>query len=199
MASRKSKSKAQLDREIREALRPPPSASRGALRDLIRRARAGAEPGAELVAGDAIMAAGYSPERAGRALSPSPISEEVRAAVRQVESKRIARRDAAVAGHAARKARLPPTGSVRKANDQIHDLIHNRYFASIPLDQLFAIVERAGLRFDPSEKESILTGRSGRDTWRLFNPAGAEVDHLLVLTWHKMDTTGRYEIVAYVS
>lgn len=186
------KSSAQLDRDIAASL------PRGELRDLIRRARAG-EPGADLVSGDAIMAAGYSPERAGRALSPKPISDEVRAAVRQAESKRITRRDAAVAGHAARKARLPPPGSVRKANDQIYDLTYNRYFASVPLDQLFSIVERAGLRFDPSEKESMLTGRSGRATWQLFNQTGAEVDHMLALTWHKMDTTGRYEIVAYVS
>jgi len=189
------KSSAQLNRDIAESLQSSP---RGELRDLLRRSRAG-ETGADLVAGDAIMAAGYSPERAGRALSPKPISDEVRSAVRQVESKRIARRDAGRAGAAARAARVAPPGSVRKANDQIYDLIHNRYFASVPLDQLFAIVERTGLRFDPSEKESILTGRSGRDTWRLFNPSGSEVDHLLVLSWHKMDTTGRYEIVAYVS
>lgn len=90
--------------------------------------------------------------------------------------------------------------AARKANDAIYELVHNRYFQSVPLDRLFAIVEEAGLSFDPEEKEVILTGRDGRATWALFDPeSGREANHMLVLSWHKMDVTGRYEIVAYVS
>lgn len=187
--ARRKKSPAQLDREIAEVT------ARSALRDLLRRAQKGEEPGAALVAGDAILSAGYSPERASRALSQRPISEEVRQAVRRVEDKRIERREAAVQRAAVR----PPPGAARKASEQINNLIHNRYFSSIPLDQIFDIVERAGLHFDPEEKEVILTGREGRATWQLFSAAGRETNHMLVLSWHKMEQTGRYEIVAYVS
>lgn len=90
--------------------------------------------------------------------------------------------------------------SARKANEAIYDLIHNRYFSSVPLDQLFAAVEDAGLAFDPEEKAVILTGRDGRATWQLFDPeTNRPADHMLVLSWHKMENTGRYEVVAYVS
>jgi len=90
--------------------------------------------------------------------------------------------------------------AAKKANEAIYGLIHNKYFQSVPLDGLFAIVEEAGLSFDPEEKESILTGRTGKATWDLFDPeSGRAANHMLVLTWHKMETTGRYEIVAYVS
>ena len=90
--------------------------------------------------------------------------------------------------------------AARKANDAIYDFIHNKYFQSVPLDQLFTIVEEAGLSFDPEEKESILTGRTGKATLALFDPeSGHEAKHMLVLNWHKMENTGRYEIVAYVS
>lgn len=90
--------------------------------------------------------------------------------------------------------------AARRANDTIYALIHNRYFHAIPLDDLFTAVEEAGLRFDPEEKEVILTGRDGKATWMLFDPeSDREADHMLVLNWHKMENTGRYEVVAYVS
>lgn len=90
--------------------------------------------------------------------------------------------------------------AARNANDAIHDLINNKYFQSIPLDRLFAIVEEAGLSFDPEEKQSFLTGRDGKATWALFDPeSGRAANHMLVLIWHKMETTGRWEIVSYVS
>lgn|SRR5574341_511351 len=90
--------------------------------------------------------------------------------------------------------------AARKANDAIYDLIHNKYFQSVPLNELFAAVEDAGFSFDPEEKDFILLGRDGRETWRLFDPeSGKPADHMLVLSWHKMEGTGRYEVVAYVS
>ena len=89
--------------------------------------------------------------------------------------------------------------AAKKANDQIYDLINNKYFQSIPNDQLFAIVKRAGFRFDPEEEEFILVGRDGKATWQLHDEAGREVNHMLVLQWHKLDKTGKYEVVAYVS
>ena len=89
--------------------------------------------------------------------------------------------------------------AAKKANDQIYDLINNKYFQSIPNDQLFAIVKRAGFRFDPEEEEFILVGRDGKATWQLHDQSGRSVNHILVLQWHKMDRTGRFEVIAYVS
>jgi hypothetical protein len=100
--------------------------------------------------------------------------------------------------HHATKSRQP-SKAAKKANDQIYDLIHNKYFQSIPNDELFAIVKRAGFRFDPEEEEFILVGRDGKATWQLHDEAGREVNHMLVLQWHKLDKTGRFEVVAYVS
>ena len=88
--------------------------------------------------------------------------------------------------------------SIKKANDRIFDLVNNRYFTSIPLDELFGIVEGAGFRLDPEERACILAGRQGRATWQLFD-GFRKVNHLLVLQWYKMDSTGRYELVSYVS
>jgi len=90
--------------------------------------------------------------------------------------------------------------AAKKANDGIYDLIHNRYFDAIPLKNLFRIVEDAGLSFDPEEKETFLVGRDGNATWDLFDPdTGNAVDHMLVLTWHKLENIPKYEVVSYVS
>lgn len=89
--------------------------------------------------------------------------------------------------------------AAKQANDEIYDLVHNRYFQSIPNDALFAIVKRAGFHFDPEEEEFILVGRDGKATWQLYDDEGREANHMLVLNWHKLENTGRYEIVAYVS
>jgi hypothetical protein len=111
-----------------------------------------------------------------------------------------ARRSHAAVGAALRK----PSGrelskAAKKANEQIYDLVNNKYFQSIPNDDLFAIVKRAGFRFDPEEEEFLLVGRDGKASWQLHDEAGREVNHMLALQWHKMDKTGRYEVVAYVS
>lgn len=164
------------------------------LRDLIRRARK-SEPGAEMVATDAMLQAGYSPTRAARAMQHREVPAHVKEAVRRVQTKAQKRRELA----AERASHQVPKTAARKANDQIYDLIHNRYFQSIPLDKLFAIVERAGFAFNPSDREMIiLTGRAGRETWQLYGPTGRPVDHMLVLSWYKLES-GRYEITAYVS
>lgn len=90
------------------------------------------------------------------------------------------------------------TKAAKTANDQIYDLLQNKYFKAIPNDDLFAIVKSAGFRFDPEEEQFILLGRDGRATWQLYDEEGREVNHMLVLNWHKMES-GRYEVVAYIS
>jgi len=89
--------------------------------------------------------------------------------------------------------------AAKQANNDLYDLVHNKFFPAVPLDQIFGIVEQAGFHFDPEEKLCILTGREGRATWQLYGEPGREVEHTLVVQWHKMDVTGLYEIVAYVS
>lgn len=104
--------------------------------------------------------------------------------------------------HATRKAARPDkqlTQAAKRANDQIYDLVNNKYFQSIPNDQLFKIVKDAGFRFDPEEEEFILVGRDGMATWQLHDASGRAVNHMLALQWHKMDRTDRFEVVAYIS
>ena len=60
-------------------------------------------------------------------------------------------------------------------------------------------MKQAGFRFDPEEEEFFLVGRDGKASWQLYDETGREVNHMLVLQWHKLDRTGRYEVVAYVS
>ena len=85
-----------------------------------------------------------------------------------------------------------------KANRTIHKLITNRYFSAVPLDRLYDAVEEVGFSIDPEEKACMLCGRDGRAQWDL-SFEGKPVRQVLVLTWHKMDETGHYEVVAYVS
>lgn len=72
-----------------------------------------------------------------------------------------------------------------------------RFFDSVPISEMLDICEAAGFTYDPDEGQMILCGRDGRATVDLS--IGGKSAHMLVFTWHKMDVTGRYEIVAYVS
>jgi hypothetical protein len=103
------------------------------------------------------------------------------------------------AGRSRRGTGTTVAARAKKANEALHDLVHGTYFTAIPLDRIFDAVEQAGLRFDPEEQQCILCGREGRATWHLFDDAGRGVDRMLVLSWHKLDVTGRYEVVLYVS
>lgn len=78
-----------------------------------------------------------------------------------------------------------------KANKEIERFLRNRLFDSIPLKDMMEILDRHG--FDSEAMEGIYTGREGRshdkvgpNTW-------------LTMTWYKMEVTGRWEIVAYLS
>ncbi len=164
------------------------------LRDLVKQARRG-EDGAAMVATDAVLSAGYSPERASRVIEHRPIPDSVRENVRRVQAKQAEKKAKA----AARAADRVPASAHRKANDRLYDLTTNQYFKDIPLDKIFDIVEKAGFAFDPEEKACFLTGRTGQGKWALYSPSGKAVDHLLVVQWHKMENTGRYELVSYVS
>ena len=85
-----------------------------------------------------------------------------------------------------------------KANRALHALTSNQYHSAVPLDRIFDACEAVGFAFDSEEKACFLCGRDGRATWDLFWE-GKPARRMLVLSWHKMDVTGRYEVVAYVS
>ena len=86
--------------------------------------------------------------------------------------------------------RSPESKQRAKTNDALFTLTSNRYFDSLPVMSIDVILEANG--FEGLE-EGIYCGRDGQvheqvgpNSW--FN-----------MTWHKMDVTGRYEVVAYVS
>ncbi len=64
------------------------------------------------------------------------------------------------------------------------------YQDGLPIQQIDEVLEHYG--FNATE-ESIYCGREGRATHQVG-------DHtFLLMTWYKMEVTGRYEVVAYVS
>jgi hypothetical protein len=78
----------------------------------------------------------------------------------------------------------------RKRVNQQLAVLGKTYHDGIPLQQVDEILTIHGFK---ATEPAIYCGRDGRSSeW-----VG---DHsLLILTWHKMEPTGHYEIVAYVS
>lgn len=88
--------------------------------------------------------------------------------------------------------------AVKAANANVYHLLKNNYFHAIPLAEIYAAVERTGLSIPQDEKDCILTGRQGRATWPMtFH--GLEVPAHLWITWYKMETSGRYEVVGAIT
>jgi hypothetical protein len=77
----------------------------------------------------------------------------------------------------------------KKVNNALFDLC-KIYHQGIPLDSIDEILTSNGFH---SLEEGIYCGRDGK----INEEIGGGV--YLALTWHKMDVTGSYEIVAYVS
>ena len=65
------------------------------------------------------------------------------------------------------------------------------FFDGIPVAEIREILDRYG--FDGAAMEGIYTGRDGR----IHEQVGP--NSWIVMTWHRMETSGRYEIVVYVS
>lgn len=85
-----------------------------------------------------------------------------------------------------------------RANRALHELTSNRYYSAIPLDRIYDIVEGVGFEFDAEEKQCMLCGREGTASWDL-SWRGQPMNHVLIVSWYKMEATGRYEVNAYVS
>ena len=80
--------------------------------------------------------------------------------------------------------------TVKRANVQLHDLTYNRYFRSLPIVDVQAILEQNGL--DGAVLDGIYAGREGTVREMLNAKVG------VTFSWYKMPS-GHYEIVSYVS
>ncbi len=80
----------------------------------------------------------------------------------------------------------------RQANQRIHALTCNRYFDSIPVMELQAILADSG--FNPDPLNGIYCGHEGRisDDARVGDRTWCN------LSWYRMPS-GRYEITCYLS
>jgi len=76
------------------------------------------------------------------------------------------------------------------------------YHPSIPLDELFSILNRYAIdaiQEDGTPWSGFLCGEQGQCNFELvYMPTHELLKHMLVLTWYKFET-GRYEIVSYIS
>jgi hypothetical protein len=77
----------------------------------------------------------------------------------------------------------------RRANNALAAL-GREYHDGLALDKMDAILKENGFN---TLQSAIYCGRDGRS----HEPVGERT--WLSLTWHKMEQTGRYEIVAYLS
>jgi hypothetical protein len=105
-----------------------------------------------------------------------------------------------------------PAKILRKVNDAISAICRG-YRQQIPLGDIFAALRKEGLvpvQEDGREWAGLLCGKTGQaridvapvltakkeQDGLVFDPAD---NTLLCLSWYKMDETGRYETVAYLS
>jgi hypothetical protein len=80
------------------------------------------------------------------------------------------------------------------ARQAVANVAKETYFDGVPLRALLDAVQSSGVELDPEDTNCILCGRDGR----AFFPA-LNVKSGLLITWHKMEVTGRYEVIAYMS
>jgi hypothetical protein len=82
----------------------------------------------------------------------------------------------------------------KEINDYLYDL-SKQYHKSIPLDDIRANLQAHGLDIE----DAILTGRDGRDTFDLTMGGQIVSNSMLMMSWHKMEPSGNWEINAYLS
>lgn len=82
---------------------------------------------------------------------------------------------------------------MNKANSEISDILRNRYFEGLGagIDAVRTILARHG--FSTEVFDGFYCGRDGR----LNGSIGG--GRFICFTWHRMEVTGTYEVVAYVS
>lgn len=88
-------------------------------------------------------------------------------------------------------------------NDKLYKLYRGRYFEAIPLSEIFGVLKDVGytpLQEDGRPWDGLLCGTEGQVYFDLGHSEDLKLDKsaLLAMSWHKM-TSGRYEIISYVS
>lgn len=91
--------------------------------------------------------------------------------------------------------------NTKLVNKEISQLITNKYFDSIPAQQIQAILDKYNLGKDVETNENVMdgiyTGREGRMDAPVSKDQRGNVNATFIMTWYKMES-GRYEIVSYV-
>ena len=80
--------------------------------------------------------------------------------------------------------------NLKKVNDTLFDMNHNKYWDGIPVKEIKEILEK--YKFDTNNLDGIYTGAEGS----IHEPVG--FNKYIKMTWYKMES-GKYEIVAYVN
>lgn len=102
-----------------------------------------------------------------------------------------------------------PTSVKRAAGEALSRVLEPTYFGEIPIRAVDEGLRRAGLLLIQEDGEpwsGLLTGRDGRASIDVA-PVSSEQNGVytaytntaLYITWHRMDETGNYEVVAYLS
>lgn len=91
----------------------------------------------------------------------------------------------------------------QRAVNEYLAVLGRTYHDSIPIDDIFAVLETNGFRAvqeDGTPWAGILTGRDGRAVFDLFDiESQAPSRRTFVLIWHKMDVSHKYELTGYLS
>jgi len=94
------------------------------------------------------------------------------------------------------------TPKVRKSiNKVLQNDFSKNYFNSIPLGEMFKVLEIHGLlavQEDGSKWDGFLCGQNGRIEIELALEGEVIENSVFILSWYKMES-GRYEITSYIS
>lgn len=98
----------------------------------------------------------------------------------------------------------------KRINIEFSRLLDGRYFEMVPISEIMSIMEQQGvvlLQEDDTRFEGFISGREGRASINVGDINNVDDDgvyvqftnSMLILTWYKMEETGRFEVVAYLS
>ena len=90
-----------------------------------------------------------------------------------------------------RVAKDPSESSRRNKANKALDILCRKYHQSLPLTEIKEILSANG--FNADAVDGIYTGREGKS----HEQVGPKT--WMMMTWHKMEETGTWEVVAYLS
>ena len=95
-----------------------------------------------------------------------------------------------------------PSAVKRKVQKAVQRVLEPTYFKKIPLGDLFSALRSLEVHLideDGTEWSGMLLGRDGRASFDLAYNGLHVKNATLQLTWHKMDMSGNYEVIGYIS